>query len=67
MNDKNTYVIHFDSNDGYRYTNVVRIPKTGLPRKAEINRVVVWARTYIPGLQRVTNVTGPVTAYEANA
>jgi hypothetical protein len=67
MNDKNTYVIHFDSNDGYRYTDVVRIPKTGLPRKAEINRVVVWARTYIPGLQRVTNVTGPVNAYEANA
>lgn len=67
MNDKNTYVIHFDSTDGYRYTNVVRIRKTDLSRKAEINRVVVWARTYIPGLQRVTNVTGPVKMYEANA
>lgn len=62
----NTYVIHFNSTDGYRYTNVVQIPKTGLSRKAEIDRVVAWARTHIPGFQRMTNVTGPVTAYCAD-
>lgn len=67
MNDKNTYVVHFDSNDGYRYTNVVRIPKTGLPRKQEIARVVDWVKANVPMVQKVTNVTGPVTSYEANA
>lgn len=62
----NTYVIHFDSTDGYRYTSVVQIPKTGLPRKAEINCVAEWTRANIPNVQRLTNITGPVDTYRAN-
>jgi hypothetical protein len=61
----NTYVIHFDSTDGYRYTNVVQTPRTGLPRKTEIDQVVAWSRANIPGVQRVTSVVGPVNAYRA--
>lgn len=66
MNNKNTYIIHFDTNDGYRHKNVIRIPKTVLPRKAEIDQVVTWTRTHIPGVSRVTSITGPVKEYEAN-
>ena len=66
MNNKNTYIIHFDTNDGYRHKNVIRIPKTGIPRKAEIDQVVIWARMHILGISRVTSITGPVYEYEAN-
>ena len=61
----NTYIIHFDSTDGYRYTNVVRIVKTNLPRKDEIHKVVDWARTRIRGVERVTRVVGPVDSHLA--
>ena len=64
MNDKNTYVVHFET-DVYRFTNVVRIARTGLPRKQEIARVVDWVKANIPGVRRVTNVTGPVDLHEA--
>ena len=62
----NTYVIHFNSTDGYRYTSVVQILKTGLPRKAEINRVAEWVRVNIPNVQRLTNITGPVDTYRVD-
>jgi len=65
MNDINTYVVHFET-AAYRYTNVVRICQTGLPRKQEIARVVDWVKANVPAVRRVTNVTGPVDSYEAS-
>ena len=65
MNDINTYVVHFETG-AYRYTNVVHIRPTGLPRKQEIARVVDWVKANVSDVRRVTNVTGPVTAYKAS-
>lgn len=63
--DKNTYIVRYDT-EKYKYTNAVQVPNRGLFRRDEIEKVVGWVRANVPGVLRVTSVTGPVTTWQAD-
>lgn len=63
--DKNTYIVRYDT-EKYKYTNAVQVPNRGLFRRDEIEKVVGWVRANVPGVIRVTSVTGPVTTWQAD-
>ena len=63
--DKNTYIVRYDT-EKYKYTNVVQVPNRGLFRRDEIEKVVEWVKANVPGVLRVTSVTGPVATWQAD-
>jgi len=60
---KQTYIVRYET-DLYKHTCAVNVPACG-DRQIEIETAADHIRVNLPGVRRVTSVTGPVHLYEA--